>query len=383
MDQVRSEKDHVLVLSGGDNISGKNDTEWLRQSYFLLDLLSELGLDAVAVQGTDLRIGIDDLKTYEKGGLPLICANLVNEKGEAVFPGWKTFQVEDEKVGVLAVTDKTAQRSSFMPDGYHWSDVDEATTKGVAELKNEGCDQIVLLYGGRRNKAVELAEKTPDVNLVFYGNSSSSLRTPVVTDAGSHVVTAANRGKDLGEITLTSQLGGSFDYSDFTIHELDKNFPGDPEIQKRVDDYLAKAGERKKREKLVKELARKNSENESSEAFTGTETCKRCHIHEYDIWSKNPHANAMASLEDKFEESNPDCIGCHVTGWNMPGGYGMDQRNNQMLQSVQCEACHGYGTTHDRQGGILAEAKNSCVRCHDTEQDPDFDFGSYWARIEH
>ncbi len=182
---------------------------------------------------------------------------------------------------------------------------------------------------------------------------------------------------------MTRLADGSLDYSDFTIHELDKNYPNDPEVQERVVAFLGESTERKKREKLIKELARKNSENESSETFTGTETCKRCHIREFDIWSMNPHAHAMVSLENEFEENNPECIGCHVTGWELPGGYGMDPRNNQMLQSIQCEACHGYGTTHDRNGGIMSEARDSCTRCHNAEFSPDYNFDTYWARIEH
>ena len=69
MDKIRGEADHVLVLNGGDNVSGKNDKEWLRQSYFLMDLLTEMGMDAVALQGTDMRMGLEDLKGYEKAGL--------------------------------------------------------------------------------------------------------------------------------------------------------------------------------------------------------------------------------------------------------------------------------------------------------------------------
>ena len=383
MDKVRAETDHVLVLNGGDNVSGKNDKEWLRQSYFLMDILTEIGMDAVALQGTDMRMGIEDLKAYEKEGLPLICANLFDEDDNAPFPGWKTFQLGNEKVGVLSVTDKTAQRGGFMPEGYYWGEIDVAIEKGIAELKAENCDQIVLLFGGRRNNAVAAAEALIGVDLIYYGNSSSSLKTPIITDDGARVLVAGNRGKDFGEITLTRLADGSMDYSKFTIHELDGVYPHDEPLQNRVDAFLAEAGERKKREKLIKELARKQSENESTEAFTGTDACKRCHIREYDIWASHPHAHAMVSLEDEFEENNPECIGCHVTGWEQPGGYGMDQRNNQMLASVQCEACHGYGTQHDRTGSILTEAKNSCTRCHDQKFSPDFDFEKYWARIEH
>jgi len=383
MDTVRSENDHVIVLSGGANVSSKNDPEWQRQSYFLLDILADIGMDAMAVLPQDLHIGLERMKEYEEKGLPYLCANFVDEEGRPVFPGWKMISAGGEKVGIFAVSEGPNNISVKIPKGYSFADEKAAAEKALDELKAAGCTQIVMLYGGRRNEAVMIGDELADVDLIFYGESNSSLRSPVKVGVNGRVASAASRGKDLGEIELSRAADGSIEFSEFTIHELDKAYSEDPAIHDRVEAFKAESAERKKRTKLIKELAAKNNENESSETFTGTETCKRCHIREYEIWSENPHANALASLEIEFEESNPDCIGCHVTGWEMAGGYGLDKRNNDMLRDVQCEACHGYGTTHDRSGGIMAAARNSCTSCHDAEMSPDFDFDKYWTRIEH
>ena len=55
----------------------------------------------------------------------------------------------------------------------------------------------------------------------------------------------------------------------------------------------------------------------------------------------------------------------------------------ESLKNVQCEACHGYGTEHDRSGEWLAAARSSCVVCHDQANSPDFDYETYWSRIAH
>jgi hypothetical protein len=115
----------------------------------------------------------------------------------------------------------------------------------------------------------------------------------------------------------------------------------------------------------------------------GLESCKSCHIREYEIWSANPHAHAMASLETDMQDTNPECVGCHVTGWEMPGGYGLNAGNRQLLANVQCEACHGYGTEHSRGEGNLQAARESCLKCHNREMDADFEFATHWERIRH
>jgi hypothetical protein len=78
-------------------------------------------------------------------------------------------------------------------------------------------------------------------------------------------------------------------------------------------------------------------------------------------------------------------VGCHVTGWNDKGGFsGVRYRGSQVdLIDVQCEACHGPGSMHSRDGSYRAVAIDSCTRCHTENDDPDFDFDTDWAKIAH
>ena len=76
------------------------------------------------------------------------------------------------------------------------------------------------------------------------------------------------------------------------------------------------------------------------------------------------------------------CLVCHTTGYVWIGGYD-DRPPANKLRNVQCEACHGYGTLHRRDGSMRQEARESCVTCHDQENSPEFDYGTYWAKIAH
>jgi len=53
------------------------------------------------------------------------------------------------------------------------------------------------------------------------------------------------------------------------------------------------------------------------------------------------------------------------------------------LTDVQCEACHGPGAEHARDGTYRARAREACVRCHTPNDDPDFNFEKDWPLIAH
>jgi mono/diheme cytochrome c family protein len=53
------------------------------------------------------------------------------------------------------------------------------------------------------------------------------------------------------------------------------------------------------------------------------------------------------------------------------------------LTDVQCEACHGPGAEHTRDGSYRARAREACVKCHTPNDDPDFNFEKDWPLIAH
>jgi 2',3'-cyclic-nucleotide 2'-phosphodiesterase (5'-nucleotidase family) len=78
--------------------------------------------------------------------------------------------------------------------------------------------------------------------------------------------------------------------------------------------------------------------------FVGVEACGKCHAGAKAVWEKTAHAGAYKTLQDGFKEFNLDCVSCHVTGYEKPGGSTVTM--NDGLQNVQCESCHGAGSKH-------------------------------------
>ena len=88
-----------------------------------------------------------------------------------------------------------------------------------------------------------------------------------------------------------------------------------------------------------------------------------CHEEARKVWDKTAHARAYATLSKEFKEYNLDCVSCHVTGYEKPGGSTVTL--NDIARDVQCEECHGPGQAHakaPKKGPHLARAQARDLR---------------------
>ena len=103
------------------------------------------------------------------------------------------------------------------------------------------------------------------------------------------------------------------------------------------------------------------------------------------VLDPTPHEHAWASLKATNDHHDPECVACHVTGWGDSSGF-ITEASTPKLINVTCEACHGPGEEHNNlqtktPNGKLG--KQFCVKCHDPDNSPKFDFDKYWPKIQH
>lgn len=118
--------------------------------------------------------------------------------------------------------------------------------------------------------------------------------------------------------------------------------------------------------------------------FVGSAACLGCHPDAARVWKATKHTQAYESLVHKGKQYHLDCVPCHLTGWQQPGGVcridDVDERTE-----VGCESCHGPGWRHTqmpiKQHIHRAREAAACTGCHDRENSPQFEFETYLKRI--
>jgi len=121
--------------------------------------------------------------------------------------------------------------------------------------------------------------------------------------------------------------------------------------------------------------------------FVGGEACDDCHSDAVTFWKTTRHAQAWETLEERGQQFDFDCVGCHVTGWERPGGSTL--AHNETLRDVQCETCHGPGSIHVAKGGEeqppavtrMPDEKLCATQCHTKEHSDTFDLQPYLRDI--
>jgi hypothetical protein len=118
--------------------------------------------------------------------------------------------------------------------------------------------------------------------------------------------------------------------------------------------------------------------------YVGIDTCSTCHEEERKVWDKTTHAHAYATLSKQFKEFNLDCVSCHVTGYDRPGGSTVTHVGD--LEDVQCEVCHGPGSLHAAKPDkvkipVAAPTTDVCLSCHHPPHVHTFDAKAKMAEI--
>ena len=140
--------------------------------------------------------------------------------------------------------------------------------------------------------------------------------------------------------------------------------------------------------------------------YIGVKKCKSCHFKQWNSWRKTKMALSFESLKpgvkseekvklkfdpDKDYTKDASCLGCHTSGYGIPGGYviAADGDAAAMKQAkdnagVTCEGCHGPGSRsieiqedikENKRPYTFAELRavgfqkadvRSCTPCHNT-----------------
>jgi hypothetical protein len=373
--------------------------------------LRTLGYRAVMLGADDLRLPAAEifLGTNPDEQPSIFTAANVALLGREFQPPFVVIEAGGKKIGVAAVLGDSFEQKLQGSDLVHEPAI-EGLKRSCHELNGQHCDYNVLLAHASLDEARKIAEELPLFDLVVSsgGGGLPSTELEPIEGTKARLLKVGHKAMDAAVIGLFDDRANPVRYQSVP---LDSKLADSPEMLKLLADYQQQL----KSEGLAG-LGLKPQPHSSGNKFVGSETCGECHTKAMAVWSKTPHAHATESLVrppnsrgDIARHFDPECLSCHVTGWEpqkfspFESGYLSLEQTPKLLHNG-CENCHGPGSAHveAENGGDEAlqktlreamklpiaggRAEARCRECHDEDNSPDFGhkgFAAYWKEVEH
>ncbi len=403
--QLKADKWPVVSLDAGGLIKRFGRQQELKYAASV-DALKKMNYDAASFGTDDLRLPADRLlesaSGVTEGGSPFVATNVALFSFEDnLVPRAKTIINGGIKLGVLSVVGDEEQRK-VRNDDLKFKPAAAAIAEMLPTLKRAKCDKLILLAHTSLKEATDLAKKFGDFDFVATtGGADEPPAQSTLIGTKTQLIEVGHKGMFAVVIGL---------YDDKTAPEryqrvpLDARFGESPEMTQVMADYQSLL-----QTEGLAGLGVKATPHPSGQAFVGSAACADCHSTAYAIWSKTPHAHATQTLVDLHPQRHfdPECLSCHVTGWEPQRYYPFrtgyqDLKKSAHMVGNGCENCHGPGSKHvaaesgdvdatDKQIKELRAmmrltkeaANNKCLECHDLDNSPDYKFDKYWPKVEH
>ena len=371
-----------------------------------VDVFTLMGYEAVCFGPDDLRLSLDGIIQPVSSLGNFVCCNAdlleLNTR-------YRIVEANGKKIGITGVIGPTAKKAINASDTLQLSKVGQSLKRALDDMQAENPDYYVLLSHTTLGETREILKRLPnafDVVVTAGGAGEPTLEPERMKGSKSQIVQVGTKGMYVGAVGFFEDDERPIRYGRIT---LDKEFGDSEEVLEIFADY----------QKLLEiqgldGLGVKPQPHPRGTQFVGHEKCAECHTDAYAVFEGSPHFHATKSLVEPNERSqiprnfDPECLSCHVTGWNpqqyFPYKSGYLSLSETKLHTNGCENCHGPGSEHvaAEEGNIdvtderrdqlraamrmtlkEAQSENGCVKCHDIDNSPEFDFESYWPEIEH
>ena len=363
LEKLRVAEPGLHLVSVGDLVIDGGRQQRMKFETFLMSM-AMMGYEAMAPGTGEFALGVDyllEMRTF--GSFPFVGLN-VSKDGEPVFKDHVRLGETDLLVTGLIASLPGIDEVQLTPPA-------KSLSTWLA-TRNPSEDRVVVLFNGSRAAATQLAAAIPEgwrtrLSIVFGGAFDGPFSLPKTQVP---VVSVGSKGRFLAYLRPDEERPLSH-------YRLEESIAGQADVSAMLDGYRQSL----KDEELVANFPRRPLEN----GYMGDASCVECHEDSCKVLDPTPHEHAWASLKATNDHHDPECVACHVTGWGDSSGF-ITEASTPKLINVTCEACHGPGEEHNNlqtktPNGKLG--KQFCVKCHDPDNSPKFDFDKYWPKIQH
>ncbi len=368
----------LVYLDAGGSASGVSEYHLLKLDAILRGM-QKMGLAAHNVGSSETLLTssqLADLSTQT--GVTWISANLTsaNAAPSGVAAPLKSHVLMNHGAAKLAVIGVIDPR---LVQGSHWQARDPKAA--ILQVLNQvEADLVVVLAYFDEPGLRELAEGLPEVNLIIGGPTGQALSP---TQVGSVTIAAAtNKGKFLTRTVFRSEEP-SWQLGDTGISEVVSALAENEDQKQNLERFYTELA---KRDLTVDQagLSEWLNRDQAGYRIAGSASCLQCHQADHATWMASRHQHAWEVLQSRRAHYDSYCQQCHTTGYGMDGGF-VNVAQSKGLVSVGCENCHGPSAAHvaDPKQKTPFLARDQCTRCHDHENSPQFQWDTYWPKIQH
>jgi hypothetical protein len=365
----------VVYVDVGGAVSGTSDYDRLKLEAILRGELS-MGLAAHNIGAAEAGFGADYLRELQRRLLvPWLSCNVRDKNGELLGESIRIVQAAGRRIALIGVLAEDTRASDLQIDAPH-----SAILAVIQDHAGSYDALVVLAYCGER-ELLELAANLPEVDVVIGGPTGQSVAP---RHFGPTLVTSAtNKGKFLAQLTPPAAAGARWTGE---VVEMTERFEDDEQQKRNLDMFYAALAEQDLAASQTSFVQNVAAHAPQGFRIAGMTACCTCHAADCDTWNHSSHAHAWQSLTKSGAHVDAYCQQCHTTGFGLPGGF-VSVARSEMHASVSCESCHGPSEAHvqdpETRTAYAGLAADQCVRCHDRENSPTFEYEPFWQQVRH
>ena len=411
LDQLKAKGWDLVPIDAG-NLVRRTGRQAEIKFHRSIEALRKMNYAALGFGPDDLRLGVGDLiqeaAAESKDAALYVAANVVL-LDPSLMPQYKVVDRGGMKIAMTTILDPDSLDAP-VSDEIVITPPAEALRESLEAMKSENPDFRVLSFFGDEVRAEQLMRDVPGFDLIIVagGYGEPTYQPQAIEGSKTQMILPGSKGMYAGLVGLYRDQPMKYARVALT-HE----FKDAPEMRKLMAEY-----QQQLKALGLSGLGLRPIPHPSGRKYVGSQACGECHTAAFDVWESSMHALATQHLVEPPKERgdvprhfDPECLSCHVTGWNPQNYYPYETgylslAESEHLTGSGCENCHGPGAAHvaAESGEVdadqqrldelrlamrlpLDKAREHCMQCHDLDNSPDFHeegaFDEYWAEIEH
>jgi hypothetical protein len=400
-DFALGEPDAVLLITGGTNASmelcnctgpmpgGLARRSGLLRSYrhAFDDVLAFDAGDATWIEPADVRNEYI-LRGYRRVGYDVLClgdqewafpaprldrilqdagltclSTTVQPIGKPNWPVREVVRLDTRRARLAMVTNLQRRWLLFFPperlDELRFVPTDLLAERCHA-LRTEGRTVVLVCHGDDKALDETLEACRPD--LAVRGHTSRTVKD--LYEVQGVPVVRVGSGDYVGALAMTTDDDGRIEALEYRAELVADRWPVDRRLIQLYQAFVHRM--------LRTQWDRSHRDGRPVDHLPPA-SCGQCHQRQLDAWRRGPHARSLRSIQAAGRQDDRDCLACHTTDAQSPGGF-VSRERTPALGAVTCQACHRFDLDeHRREDFAEPPADRSvCTTCHTPVTSPGF-----------